>query len=87
MFQIEKFPKLAKLRSVVGKTPLHVAVRRGYYQIAKILLTYDADPAAKDEAGHTPYDIATSLDNNDIFVMLQDAKAGTFVKDFKDLPS
>ena len=44
-----------------GKTPLHVAVDKGYETIIQKLLTQKADPSLKDVLGNTSLHLAVQL--------------------------
>lgn len=47
-------------RSVTARTPLHEAASNGANSCALALLHNGADPTARDDKGHTPYELVTS---------------------------
>lgn len=54
-------------------TPLHSAIKRGYFTIAKKLWTNGADPNVKNKVGLTPFALACKLEKYNIaIVMLRD---------------
>jgi ankyrin repeat protein len=54
----------------MGRTPLHVAVDRGRYKTAEVLIAAGADVNATDNDGQTPIDIALSRKLNKEIVKL-----------------
>ncbi|MBD3795690.1 MAG: ankyrin repeat domain-containing protein [Epsilonproteobacteria bacterium] len=62
------------LNSVAGEyqeTPLHIAIRYGYLEIAVLLIKYHASPNIKDINGETPFELSKRLDYTNITQMLQ----------------
>ncbi|MHC4570142.1 MAG: ankyrin repeat domain-containing protein, partial [Planctomycetota bacterium] len=58
-----------------GETPLCVAVRWGYQDIAELLLENGADINAKDSGGKTPFDIAIEKDYRALSEFLREKTA------------
>ena len=56
--------KLYKSALGKGSIPLHVAIKSGQKEVAKLLISYGADVNAPDETGRTPIFYAT--DNADL---------------------
>ena len=50
-----------------GATVLHTAAVQGCSSLISILLLYGADPAIKNDAGHTPYLVSQNKDVRDSF--------------------
>jgi hypothetical protein len=52
-------------------TPLHIAVKKGYPEIAKVLILSGSDPKAKDRDRVTPFKIAQDNGRHDMVKILQ----------------
>jgi ankyrin repeat protein len=63
-----------------GVTPLHVAARKGYVEIAKLLLEHGADPNIKDLHGWTPLHDAAYWGNVEVARLLLQHGADPNVK-------
>lgn len=46
-----------------GYHPLHLAIKKGYDEIALILLQHGADITFRDRSGYDPFELAISLAN------------------------
>merc|ERR1739848_96313 len=46
------------LQRADGRTPLHLAAKGGHDVVMRSLLSQEADPNTKDEAGETPFSLA-----------------------------
>ncbi|XP_010438551.1 PREDICTED: acyl-CoA-binding domain-containing protein 2-like [Camelina sativa] len=64
-----------------GRTPLHWAIDRGHFNIAKVLVDKNADVNAKDNEGQTPLHYAVVCDREAIAEFLVKKKANTAAKD------
>ncbi|ESQ54482.1 hypothetical protein EUTSA_v10025574mg [Eutrema salsugineum] len=64
-----------------GRTPLHWAIDRGHFNIAKVLVDNKADVNAKDNEGQTPLHYAVVCDRESIAEFLVKQKANTASKD------
>lgn len=64
-----------------GRTPLHWAIDRGHFEIAKLLFDKNADVNAKDNEGQTPLHYAVVCDREAIAEFLVKQKANTASKD------
>jgi len=62
-------PDLVFSKDNGGSTPLHIAVQRNYYDVAKLLLANKADVNAKDNDGKTPLHFAVG--NNSMSELLR----------------
>lgn len=47
-------PSLVFVLDKNGKSPLHIAVEQGHYEIVDFLLVWGSNPNIKDAIGHTP---------------------------------
>ncbi|MBQ7908966.1 MAG: ankyrin repeat domain-containing protein [Elusimicrobiaceae bacterium] len=54
-----------------GETALYWAAMKGYAQVVKILLAYDADPSLKTNTDQTPLDAAKKYKREDVIALLQ----------------
>ena len=54
-----------------GETALYWAAMKGYAQVVKILLAYDADPSLKTTAGQTALDAAKKYNREKVIELLQ----------------
>ena len=61
-------------------TPLLMAIRRGNYQVVKLLLDNGADPNISDNFGSTPLISATHKNNYDMVKLLLDKEADVNLK-------
>ena len=48
-------------QNILGKTPLHIAVKRRCVELIDLLLLHNFDPEIKDKAGISPWDMAKKL--------------------------
>ncbi|XP_015913547.2 uncharacterized protein [Parasteatoda tepidariorum] len=64
-----------KARDGFGRTPLHIAILKGYEEIAMFLIAKGADIEAKDYSGRTPLDIAVYRGEKDIAELLIERRA------------
>jgi ankyrin repeat protein len=55
-----------------GRTPLHLAARRGRVDAVKALVAAGADPSRKDFDGHSPMDMAGRLVDEQLLAMLRE---------------
>ncbi|KAJ6808173.1 acyl-CoA-binding domain-containing protein 1-like [Iris pallida] len=69
------------LRDSEGRTPLHWAVDRGYFNVAEILLQRNADVNAKDDEGQTPLHYAAVCEREAIAKLLVKHNADPDMKD------
>lgn len=67
-----------------GETPLHIACRKGFNEIATLLLLHGADVNAKDELGRTPLMIAVTKQFADLTKMLLEKGADPAIRDNRD---
>ena len=65
----------------ISKTPLHIAVERGYKDIAELLIKHGADVNAKDRYGETPLHYAARVGRRDIAELLIKHGANVNAKD------
>lgn len=56
-------------------TPLHWAAKRGFFSMARLLISYGADTNAKDIIGRTPLYLAVSFEYPNIVKLLLYHKA------------
>ncbi len=59
------------LQNKRGETALYWAAMKGYAQVVKILLAYDADPSLKTTAGLSPLDVAKKYKREKVIELLQ----------------
>ena len=71
---VKKYPELVHEVDSTEQTALHWACRRGFTDIAKLLLEAGARPGAADLVGRRPEDIARSKDRADILALLAISK-------------
>ena len=57
-------------RDKLQRSPIHWVCRRGYEQLAYVLVDYGADITIKDTLGKTPYDMAIESEHRDIAKVL-----------------
>ena len=57
-------------RSATDGTPLHTAAFTGNIPILQLLLAYGGDPAAADNKGHTPLDVARERHHSEVAALL-----------------
>ena len=60
--------------SIVGETPLHIASSQGLKKHVELLLEHGANPAATDDAGDTPLDVATKAEIKNILEVAQEKR-------------
>ena len=58
-----------------GFTPLHIAVKEGYFDMCQMLLEHKADVHAHDSKGNTPLHLASDDDHLEIFRILLEYNA------------
>ena len=65
-----------------GETPLHIAARFSYYEVAKLLISKGANVNSKGESGGTPLDIANTWGHEPAAAILRKhgAKTGEELK-------
>lgn len=73
--------KLAKAKDAEGSTALHFAARAGHYEIAQLLLMFDADAKAKTRTDVTPLHLAAQAGEVQIVNLLLSRKANVEAKD------
>ncbi|XP_056264460.1 cyclin-dependent kinase 4 inhibitor B [Pseudoliparis swirei] len=54
-----------------GTTPLHDAARAGFVDTVRLLVTFRADPQARDNTNHQPIDVAREKGHVDVVDFLQ----------------
>jgi len=59
--QIEENPSLVSMRDKAGRSPLHIAVQLGDYEMCLCLIRIGVDVNSKDDKGDTPLHIASTL--------------------------
>lgn len=57
--------------SSTGTTPLHDAARTGYLDTVRLLVEYQADPQARDNANCRPVDLAGEHGHADVVAFLE----------------
>lgn len=57
--------------SSTGTTPLHDAARTGYLDTVRLLVEYQADPQARDNANCRPVDLAAEHGHADVVAFLE----------------
>jgi ankyrin repeat protein len=62
-------------RNDSGATALHEAAEKGYFEIAQLLITNNADVQSTDRKGRTPLIIAGASGHNDIVDLINRAVA------------
>ncbi|XP_005107408.1 ankyrin repeat domain-containing protein 54 isoform X2 [Aplysia californica] len=63
------------------RTPLHVAVSRGHFAIAHLLLAHKADPKMRDILGNTPLHLAVCYGDRRVVRLLIENGASIHIKD------
>ena len=58
-----------------GSTPLHLAVRKGKIDIARLLLEHGASVEAQNGQGRTPFDVAWGKERDEIRTLLMEHRA------------
>lgn len=66
-------------------TPLHFAVLSNNFNSAKILLTANANPNAKDSSGNTPYHFAVSSKNRQMMQLLEESGGSALIENNKGI--
>lgn len=69
--QIFYLNKIIPVFVVGGRTPLHLAVDKGYYECTQMLLEAGADASVIDWSGRTAYDLAVNNNRLDIASLLR----------------
>jgi len=59
-------------RTKSGATPLHVACKSGNATAVRLLIEAGADPEAKNNFGHTPYDMIMDSDHGSAFELISE---------------
>jgi len=74
---LEASPELVNTRDGQGDTPLHIAARKSYSPVAKVLLEFGANANAVNSSRITPLKIAQGFGNQDMISLLQDRRFAT----------
>lgn len=57
--------------SSTGSTPLHDAARTGFVDTVRLLVKFQADPQARDNANRLPIDLAAENGHTDVVLFLE----------------
>jgi ankyrin repeat protein len=64
----EIYPREVNIQDMIGNTPLHICVEKGYVETAHLLLFLGADPYLKNTKGESPISILDTLRKNHVLL-------------------